>query len=114
MFPSLKKSSVKDFRLNDSRIVAVAVHAFIRRISVDHDGLVADHLGLNVALGARNVGMSSRQRQMRFRIVIERRRNPALRRVAVPAMGLGVLGHELPIVGVIVARLALLWNALET
>jgi hypothetical protein len=51
---------------------------------------------------------------MGSRVVIERRRNPVLGGVAVSAMGLRVLGRELPVVRVPVACLALLRSALES
>jgi len=47
-------------------------------------------------------------------VVIERGRNPVLRVVAVAAVGPGILGHELPVVRVVVASFALLRGALES
>ena len=51
---------------------------------------------------------------MSSRVMIERGRNPVLGGVAVAAMGLRILGRELPVVRVLVASLALLRSALES
>ena len=89
----------------------MTIHAFIRRVLVNHGRLVADEPGLNMTFGARHVCMTTCQWEMSFCVVIERRRNPTLGRVTIATMRLGVLGCELPVVRVLVACLALLRRA---
>jgi len=51
---------------------------------------------------------------MGFCVVIKCRRNPVLHVVAIAAMGFGVLDHELAVVRVLMAGLALLRCSLES
>ena len=49
----------------------MAVDAFVRRVLIDHDRLVAGELGLDVTLGTSHIRMSSCQGEMGSRVVIE-------------------------------------------
>ena len=55
---------------------------------------------------AGHVGVAASQREVRFGVVIKAGRNPAMRVVAIGAVGLVVLGKELPVVGVFVTGFA--------
>jgi len=92
----------------------MAIGAFIRRVLVNDDCLFADLLGLLMTFVAGDVHVPSRQGKMGLGVVIERRRNPALRIVALAAVRLSILGHELLVVSVVVAGFALLRRALES
>ena len=91
----------------------MAVGAFRRGAFVDHDFFAGDQAGLNVAFGARDVGVTAGQGEVRFCVVIESGWHPALRVVAVGAMCLIVLGEELGVVRVVMAGFALCRGALE-
>ena len=53
--PLLELSSVEHFWFDVSGITAVAIHAFVRGVFVEHDRFVTDELGLNVAFAASHV-----------------------------------------------------------
>ena len=95
-------------------IISVAVHALIGRVLVNDDQFFADELGLRMTLGAGNVGVAAGESEMSARVVIEGGRHPALRVVAIAAVGLGVFGEELAVVSIVVAGLTLLWSAFES
>ena len=61
-----------------------------------------------MALVAGYVGVTTGEREMSTRVVVESGRHPTLRIVAIGTMGFAVLGGELRIVGIVVASLALL------
>lgn len=50
----------------------MAIDAFVGRILVNHNRLVADELGLDVTFGASHVRMATREREMGASVVIER------------------------------------------
>ena len=66
-----------------------------------------------MALVAGHVGVTAGESEMSAGVVVEGGRHPALRIVAIDAMSFSVLGDELRIVGILVARFALLWGAFE-
>lgn len=87
-------------------VVAMAVHALDGSVLINHDGLICEQFGLNVTLGARDVGVAPGQGKMSAGIMIEGGGHPSLGIVAIYAMGLAILGEKLGIVGVIVAGFA--------
>lgn len=91
-------------------LIAVAVDALIRCVLVHDDFLTFDQACFDMALGTGHIRVSAGQRQVRSRIVIKRGGHPAGRVVTIRAVSFGVLGHELSIVGILVASLALLWR----
>jgi len=92
----------------------VTVDALAGRVLVNHHILVCHqpHLGMTFATG--NVGMTTCQSEVGPGVVVERRRCPPLNSVAVSAMGLPILGDELPVVRIQMARLALHRRAFES
>lgn len=68
----LRISSVEHFWLNVAGIAAMAINTFVGRVLVNYDGLVADELRLNMALGTSHVGMPSGQRKVGSCVVIKR------------------------------------------
>ena len=92
----------------------MAVYALVGCVLIYDDQFFTHESGLQVALGTRHVGMASGESEMRPGVVIESGRHPALRVVAIGAVGLGILGDKLAVVNVIVASLTLLWCALES
>ena len=96
------------------RDIPVAVGALSRRVPVNHDFLVCDRAGLDMALGAVNVGVATGQGEVSFSVVIKGGGHPAQRIVAISAVRPIVLGQELFVVRVGVTRFALRWRALKT
>ena len=90
----------------------MAIRALRQYLFVHDHGLISDHARLCVAFIARYVRVSSLQRKMSPRIMIESRRNPALRVVAIRARGLPGL-RELARVRVFVTILTNLRRAFE-
>jgi len=90
----------------------VAVRTFRRRLRINNYGSSLKHTDLRVALVAGHVGMPALQGEVRAGIVVERRRNPALRIVAVGARSFSRL-CELARMDVFVAILTNLGRALE-
>lgn len=95
-------------------VIPMAVHAFVGRVFVNDDQLLTHEFGLHVALGTGHGGVAPRKGEMRAGVVIECGGRPVLRIVAIGAVSPGVFGDELAVVNVGVARLTLLWSALET
>lgn len=93
-------------------IRAVAIRTFRRHLLVNNDRFASDHACLLVTIITRNVRVPSLQRKMCLGLVIEDRRNPSLRIVAVRAPGLPGF-RKLPCVRVFVAILANLRSAFE-
>lgn len=92
----------------------MAVGALSRRVPVNHDFLASDRAGLDMALGAVNVGVATGQGEVSFSVVIKGGGHPAQRIVAISAVRPIVLGQELFVVRVGVTRFALRWRALKT
>ena len=92
----------------------MAIDAFVRRVFVDDDFYICDFSRLGVALGARHVCVAAGQRQMGTGVVIKSRGNPALGVVAIRAVSLVILCHELTIVFVLVTGFALCRSAFES
>ena len=101
-------------RFDVAGIAAMAIGTFVGCVLVNNDGSVRNQAGFHVALGARNACMPSGQGQMGARVVIKCGGNPMLGVMTIAAMGFGVLGHELAVVGILVAGFALLRRAFET
>lgn len=94
-------------------IVSMAIGALQRRVLVDDHGAAGEFPGLHVAFCAGDVGVPSGQREMGLGVVVEAGRGPVVGVVTVGTVRFGVLGHELAVVGVVVACLALLRSAFE-
>lgn len=90
----------------------MAIRTLRQHLFIYDHGLVSDHARLYVAFVTSHVRVSSLQREMRPRVVIEGRRNPALRVVAIRATSLPRL-RELAHVRVFVTIFANLRRAFE-
>jgi len=85
----------------------MAVRTLERGVLVDDDLFAFDHSGGLVAFIARDVGMSSSQRQARL-VMIECGRLPARSVMAIGTVGRVVLRQELAVVSILVAVLTFL------
>ena len=90
----------------------MTIRTLRQHLLIDDHGLISDHARLCVAFIARYVRVAPLQREMSPRIMIESRRNPALRVVAIRARGLPGL-RELARVRVFVTILTNLRRAFE-
>jgi len=81
----------------------MAVHALVRCVLVHDNLLITNRAPLHVAFATRNVRVPARQRQMGPRVMVKCGWSPALRIMAVGAVGLVVLGQKLAIVSILVA-----------
>ena len=90
----------------------MACRTFRRRLLINSHQLVIDHARLYVTFRAWNVGMASLQREMRLRIMVKGRRDPALRIMAVRAMGVAFL-RKLAVMHIPVTTLTKLRCSLE-
>ena len=91
---------------------AMAVCTFRRRLLVNDHRFFPNQPGLSVTFAASHLCVASLQRKVRSRIVIERRRHPALRIMTIRTRGLAGL-CKLSRMGVLVAIFANLRSALE-
>lgn len=92
----------------------MAIRAFRWRVFVDGDRSSFDCSRLRMALHTGHICVAARQRQSSFCIVIEGRRRPSQRIVAIGAMCRSVVYRELPAVRIAVASLALLRRSCES
>lgn len=99
--------------VDDFWIIRMAIRTLVRRVLVDHDGLFVHEARLDVALGARNVGVAAGERQSCFRVMIEGGRHPALRIMAICAMRLAVFRLELSVMRIVVTRFTGLGRTLK-
>ena len=90
----------------------MTIGAFRGREIVKDNRFIANQSGLRVALIAEKIGMAPCQGKRGKFVVIERRRHPSLRAMAVPALGLVVL-RELSAMNIGVTILANLRRSLE-
>lgn len=91
----------------------MAVDALVGSVLVNHDVLVSNGASFEVALGARNVGVSAGQLEMGLGVMVEGGGDPALGRVAIGAVGQMIPSKELTVMSVLMTCLALCWSAFE-
>lgn len=95
-------------------LACVAVRTLVRRVFVNHNFFLANRSRLRMAFAAVDIRMSTRQRQVRLRVMVKCGGHPTLHIMAFRAMRLIVFGQELSIVRVLMAGLALLRRAFES
>ena len=95
------------------KIVAVAIDAFVGGVLVHNNLFVSDLASLGMALGTRDVCVTSSKSKVGFGVVVKRGRNPTSGVVAISAVCLIVLGLKLLVVGIFMASFALGGSALK-
>lgn len=106
-------SRIWEFRFLGRGVFPVACLTLKRRLLVENDGISIDQLRCGVAFITGHVGVATRERERRSLVMVERRRHPPFRVVAIGTRSLAGAILELAPVRLLVAGFALLQRPFE-